>query len=63
MQGTHDLGRTPSLFDAQVGHNVGGLEAAVIIGWDTCNSGYEGATDNGTDAIGNSGLARRFNGD
>ena len=48
MQGAHDLGRTPSLVDAQVGHNVGGLEAAVFVAWDTCNSRYEGATENGT---------------
>src|SRR4029077_5429442 len=32
MQGAHDLGRTPSLIDAQVGHNVGGLEASIATG-------------------------------
>ena len=29
MQGAHDLGRTPSLVDTQVGDDVGGLEAAI----------------------------------
>ena len=29
MEGTHDLGRTPCLVDAQVADDVGGLEAAV----------------------------------
>ena len=37
MQGAHDLGRTPSLVDAQVGHNVGSLEAAVAVGHRRCH--------------------------
>ena len=32
MPGTHDLGRTPSLVDAQVADNVRGLQAAVRAG-------------------------------
>ena len=33
MEGAHDLGRTPSLVDTQVGHKVGSLEAAVAPKW------------------------------
>src|SRR5689334_8642466 len=31
VQGAHDLGRTPSLVDAQVGNNVRSLEAAICV--------------------------------
>src|SRR5262249_14841015 len=53
MQGAHDLGRTPSLVDTQIGDDVGSLEAAVGV-----RCGHRSSCG----AIYNQRLARRFHG-
>src|SRR5262245_1637477 len=57
MPRPHDLGRTPSLIDAQVGDDVRSLEAAVA-----AVSNYGGNTSNQSDAI-DCSRAAHFSGD
>ena len=57
MQGTHDLGRTPSLIDTQVADNVRCLKATIETG---DGDSEEGTWRQCTTAIGDLRLARRF---